>query len=89
MQPSPAQRAAKVHKMAGYLGTTHEKVDSLVKGAFKEGADPDKVKAVSQQNGPLLDLRLMDRQAMQPLLEAVDKALNYYHNQYNVRKSFR
>ncbi|KAH8119094.1 hypothetical protein DFH11DRAFT_1501151 [Phellopilus nigrolimitatus] len=40
---TPAQKAAKVAKMAGYLAKTPEKVDAIVQVARAEGVDPTKV----------------------------------------------
>ncbi|EIN11764.1 hypothetical protein PUNSTDRAFT_50633 [Punctularia strigosozonata HHB-11173 SS5] len=40
---TPAQKAAKAAKMAGYLSKTQEKVDALVRMATAEGVDPSKV----------------------------------------------
>lgn len=44
---TPAQKAAKAAKMAGYLGKTHEKVEALVSAARQEGADYARVQVVS------------------------------------------
>ena len=44
---TPAQKAAKAAKMAGYLAKTPEKIDALVAMARKEGADPARVQVVS------------------------------------------
>lgn len=43
-----AQRSAKVAKMAGYLGKTHEKVDALVRAAVMEGVEGNRVVVVSR-----------------------------------------
>jgi transcription initiation factor TFIIH subunit 1 len=43
---SPAQRATKAAKMAGYLAKTHEKVDALIRAAQTEGVDPKKIEIV-------------------------------------------
>ena len=47
---TPAQKAAKAAKMAGYLGKTHEKVEALVSAARQEGADYARVQVVSIGN---------------------------------------
>lgn len=44
---TPAQKAAKAAKMAGYLEKTHEKVDALVRTAQREGFDQTRVQVVS------------------------------------------
>lgn len=41
------QRAAKAAKMAGYLASTQEKVDAIVKAAQYEKVDPRRVELVS------------------------------------------
>lgn len=41
------QRAAKAAKMAGYLASTHEKVEAIVKAAPYEKVDPRRVELVS------------------------------------------
>ncbi|KAI5123068.1 hypothetical protein M0805_000502 [Coniferiporia weirii] len=40
---TPAQKAAKIAKMAGYLAKTPEKVDAIVQTARSEGFDPVKI----------------------------------------------
>ncbi|KAJ8588869.1 hypothetical protein M405DRAFT_842250 [Rhizopogon salebrosus TDB-379] len=63
---TPAQNAAKASKMAGYLSKTHEKVEALIRAGQEEGIDPERVKVV------------WFRQAMKPLLDAVEHALAFY-----------
>ncbi|OBZ67167.1 RNA polymerase II transcription factor B subunit 1 [Grifola frondosa] len=40
---TPAQKAVKAAKMAGYLSKTHEKIDAIVRAAHQEGVDPSRV----------------------------------------------
>ncbi|EGO25262.1 hypothetical protein SERLADRAFT_465142 [Serpula lacrymans var. lacrymans S7.9] len=49
---TPAQKATKAAKMAGYLGKTHEKVDALVRTAQVEGVDSIRVQVAMK---PILD----------------------------------
>ncbi|KAH7929824.1 hypothetical protein BV22DRAFT_1056017 [Leucogyrophana mollusca] len=49
---TPAQKAAKAAKMAGYLSKTHEKVDALVRAAQHEGVDANRVETAMK---PILD----------------------------------
>lgn len=44
--PTPAQRTAKMAKMAAYLSNTPEKVQALVRMAGQYQADPKKVQTV-------------------------------------------
>jgi len=46
------QRAAKAAKMAGYLASTHEKVEAIVKAAPREKVDPRRVELAMK---PVLD----------------------------------
>lgn len=74
------QRAAKAAKMAGYLASTHEKVEAIVKAAPREKVDPRRVELVSV-NVPGWPYMLMYvTQAMRPVLDAVDKALAFQRN---------
>ncbi len=45
---TPAQRAAKVAKMIGYISKTEEKVQALVEIARQHGIDPLRVHNVSE-----------------------------------------
>ena len=45
---TPAQKAAKAAKMAGYLAKTHEKVEALVHSAPQEGVEPARVQVVRE-----------------------------------------
>lgn len=80
---TPAQRAAKAAKMVGYLAKTSEKVGALVRMAQQHGLDGSRVETARVV---LLWLRFADLssilfiQAMKPLLNAVDHALNFYRN---------
>ena len=66
--------------MAGYLASTHEKVEAIVKAAPYEKVDPRRVEVVSADApGPPQILRCMI-QAMKPVLDAVDKALAFQRN---------
>lgn len=40
------QRAVKAAKMAGYLASTHEKVEAIIKAAPREKVDPRRVELV-------------------------------------------
>lgn len=44
-----SQRAAKAAKMAGYLATTREKVDAIVRAASHEKVDPKRVELVGPE----------------------------------------
>lgn len=43
---TPAQKADKAARMAGYLGKTHEKVAAIVVTAHKSGVDMEKIEIV-------------------------------------------
>lgn len=43
---TPAQRAAKASRMAGYLAKTHEKVAAIVAAAHQQGLDSQKIQTV-------------------------------------------
>lgn len=45
--PTPAQKAAKAAKMVGYLATTPEKIDAIVRSARAGGLDPQRIQMVS------------------------------------------
>jgi transcription initiation factor TFIIH subunit 1 len=71
------QRAAKAAKMAGYLASTHEKVEAIVKAAPREKVDPRRVELVcAHVQGQAFMLTFLI-QAMKPVLDAVDKALAF------------
>lgn len=65
---TPAQKAAKAAKMIGYLASTQEKVDAIVKAASSAGAEPAKIEV-----------------AMKPVVNAVEKALQFHRNRKPVR----
>jgi len=74
------QRAAKAAKMAGYLASTHENVEAIVKAAPHEKVDPRRVELVSVKvPGQAHTLTYM-AQAMRPVLDAVNKALAFQRN---------
>lgn len=76
-----SQRAAKAAKMAGYLASTHEKVEAIVKAAPYEKVDPKRVEVVSVNTpGPPPHMLRYMIQAMRPVLDAVDKALAFQRN---------
>lgn len=45
---TPAQKAAKAAKMIGYLASTQDKVDAIIKAASSAGAEPAKIEVVSR-----------------------------------------
>jgi len=49
---TPAQRASKAAKMAGYLAKTYEKVDALIRAAPTEGIEPKRIEIAMK---PVLD----------------------------------
>lgn len=62
--------------MAGYLASTHEKVEAIVRAASREKVDPRRVELVSAQMfGKQSCTLTLGTQAMKPVLDAVDKAL--------------
>ena len=67
--------------MAGYLASTQEKVEAIVKAAPYEKVDPRRVELVSNECIPRRSSMLMFfTQAMRPVLDAVDKALAFQRN---------
>lgn len=74
------QRAAKAAKMAGYLASTHEKVEAIVKTASYEKVDPRRVELVGADARGSGDVLTLMTQAMKPVLDAVDKALAFQRN---------
>lgn len=80
---TPAQKAAKAAKMVVYLAKTYEKVEALVRAAHQEGVDPARVKIVrasipvlSFDRSVIADTPVL--QAMKPVVDAVDKALEFW-----------
>ncbi|KLO05745.1 hypothetical protein SCHPADRAFT_910823 [Schizopora paradoxa] len=65
---TPAQKAAKAAKMIGYLASTQDKVDAIIKAASSAGAEPAKIEV-----------------AMKPVLNAVEKALQFHRNRRPIR----
>ncbi len=85
---TPAQKAAKAAKMIGYLASTQEKVDAIVKAASSAGAEPAKIEVVSGFTKMLKILRgsyPQRIQAMKPVVNAVEKALQFHRNRKPVR----
>lgn len=74
------QRAAKAAKMAGYLTSTHEKVEAIVRTASFEKVDPRRVELVRSGVPIQADVLTLTSQAMKPVLDAVDKALAFQRN---------
>ena len=65
--------------MAGYLASTYEKVEAIVKAAPREKVDPRRVELVSLYifGGGRAHMMTFINQAMKPVLDAVDKALAF------------
>ena len=83
---SPAHKAAKADRMADYLSQTPVKVNALVYMAKQEGVDAIKVQAVRQLSfRGFSTLVNCCPQALQPLLDAVDKALQFYRTRKPLR----
>jgi len=74
------QRAAKAAKVVGYLASTHEKVEAIVKAAPYEKVDPKRVELVSMKVPGRAYMLTCMTQAMRPVLDAVDKALAFQRN---------
>jgi transcription initiation factor TFIIH subunit 1 len=76
---TPAQKVARLTKMATYLSRTNEKVEAIIDSAREEGVDPQVMQAVSS---PLSSYGIlcmtMCLQAFAPLLASVDRALETY-----------
>jgi len=66
--------------MAGYLASTHEKVEAIVKAAPHEKVDPRRVELVSVNVLERPYTLTYTTQAMRPVLDAVDKALAFQRN---------
>lgn len=63
--------------MAGYLASTYEKVEAIVKAASYEKVDPRRVELVRADVWGRVDTLTPVTQAMRPVLDAVDKALAF------------
>lgn len=72
-----AQRAAKATRMIGYLSKTHEKVGALLRTAQQQGLDHNRIEAVSITMARE-KMYLIYRQAMKPVVNAVDRALTFH-----------
>ncbi|EPQ57316.1 hypothetical protein GLOTRDRAFT_115299 [Gloeophyllum trabeum ATCC 11539] len=65
--PTPAQKAAKAAKMAGYLAKTHEKVEALVRTAHAEGIDPERVRVAMKPLTDAVDQALTFHRTRKPV----------------------
>jgi transcription initiation factor TFIIH subunit 1 len=85
---TPAQKATKAAKMIGYLSKTREKVDALLRAARLEAVDPTSVQTVSTFDitSALIARSIkIDLQAMGPVMNAVDFALDFYRTRHAPR----
>jgi transcription initiation factor TFIIH subunit 1 len=74
-------RAVKAAKMAGYLEKTPEKIKAIVSMAEHAGVDRSKVEMVSANTSLSVSTAraiLLSLQAMKPVSDAVEKALQFY-----------
>jgi transcription initiation factor TFIIH subunit 1 len=76
---SPMHKAAKADRMADYLSRTPAKIDALVQAGREEGVDPTRVQLVRKESLASHTFQVDSYwQALQPLLDAVERALHFY-----------